>query len=316
LSSIEIEKVKIILKEISNPISIKVLKDSSPFSEKLIDYMKSISDLNENINIEISVTGAEPSISVTPNLRYHALPDETELEPFLKTLVRISKQNSELPDDIKERIKEIQHAELMVFIMPVCPHCAKIVERLNQFAIENSMIGVQVFDVAVFPEMVNEFEIMSAPTVVINGKIKLVNPSEDELIEFIESDKESEYFIRLLKDGQIDELRAYLEKNPEETASLVDLLRKSELSVRLGAIISILKMTEKKPELLGDIKNRLKGLLREDNSNIVQDAAFVLGKIGDEVDIGELEKLFVNENKDVREAAQEAIDEITSRNEE
>ncbi|MFO7967756.1 MAG: thioredoxin family protein [Archaeoglobaceae archaeon] len=248
---------------------------------------------------------------------YHALPTEMELEPFLNTLSRLSGGSSELEIDTAQKIMQVEdEVEIIVFVMPVCPHCAKVVERVNQFAIENTNIHVYVVDVAQFQEIGSDYKVMSAPTVIINQNIKLINPETEELLEWIEKrDDELEYFGKLLKDGEIDELKEIIEEDLGKTEMLVELLKKSEINVRIGAVILITRLLNDHPQKLEDVKTRVKELLEEDSSNIVQDAALVLGRIGDKSDVEELKKLFSSEDKEIKDAAEEAIEEINSKEE-
>lgn len=320
LSQTEKGKAKEILNKIKNPVSIsvtKVTKNSDDFSASLEGFAYDIGRLNDKINIDTLETLSRPGIKIGSNVVYHAIPTEMELEPFLSTLTRFSEGDSELESDTAEKIKQIgDQVEVIVFVMPVCPHCAKVVEMVNQFAIENSNIYVYVVDVAQFQEMGSDYKVMSAPTVVINHNIKLVSPSTEELLEWIEKrDDELEYFGKLLKDGEIDKLKEIIEEDLDRTEMLVELLRKQEINIRIGAVILITRLMEDHPQKLEDVKTRVKGLLEEDNSNIVQDAALVLGRIGDNSDIEELKKLFSSEDEEIKDAAEEAIEEITSREE-
>jgi len=320
LSESEVIKAEKMLESMKSPVIVKIFENSDEFSAELKEFMSNLSNLSNKIKVERMKSNEEvshPAIALTENIVYHAIPSEMEFEPFLRTLIRISNADSELPEKIREKLKNVGDVEVVVFVMPVCPHCAKVVERVNQFAIENPSINAKIVDVSHFPDLGSRYDIMSAPTVVINEKIKLVSPSEDELIKWIEQrEDELEYFSKLLKDGQIDDVKKVIEKDSGKAIILVELLRKPEINVRLGAVLLILRLIKEKPEIIESVKSRLKDLLSEENSNILQDAAMVLGKIGDKSDIEALKMLISSDDADVKEAAEEAIEEINSRNSE
>lgn len=318
LSQSEEEKARETLNKIKNPVDIDITKNSDDFSNNLEEFARNIESLNDKINTNtISESSSRPGIKIGSNIIYRALPTEMELEPFLNTLARFSESGSELESDTAEKIKQVgEQVEVIVFVMPVCPHCAKVVERVNQFAIENSNINVYVVDVAQFQEMGSDYKVMSAPTVVINQDIKLISPSTEELLEWIEKrDDELEYFGKLLKDGEIDELKEIIEEDLDKTEMLVELLKKGEINIRIGAVILITRLLNDYPEKLEDIKMRVKELLKDDSSNVVQDAALVMGRIGDKTDVEELKELFSSEDKEIKDAAEEAIEEINSKDE-
>ncbi len=317
LSQSEEDKAREVLNSLKGPVDIQITKDSDDFSTQLEQFAHSIESLNDNINIKTAPVGSSSraGIKIGSNITYNALPTEMELEPFLNTLTRFSEGNSGLDSDTAQKIEEVEdEVEILVFVMPVCPHCAKVVERVNQFAIENSNINVYVVDVAQFQEMGSDYKVMSAPTVIINQDIKLVSPEMEELLEWIEKrDDELEYFGKLLKDGEIDELKEMIEEDLDKTEMLVELLKKGEINIRIGAVILITRLLNDYPQKLEDVKVRVKELLEEDSSNIVQDAALVLGRIGDKSDVEVLKKLFSSEDTEIKDAAEEAIEEINSK---
>jgi thioredoxin-like negative regulator of GroEL len=316
LSKSEIEKVRKILGEMKDEVKISVLKDSSDFSNDLENFSRLISSMSGKICFELKSTDGSimPGI-IIGNIFYHALPTGMELESFLRTIVRIANEQSDLDRETAEQVRQIEgQVEVIVFVIPICLHCAGVVEKINQFAIENSGIKAHVIDISHFPDLENEYGIMSAPTVIINKKVKLVNPSERELFEWINrKEDEAEYFAKLLKDGRIDELENIIEKNLEKLEILVELLKKPEIAVRLGVMILLVKIFHKNPEKMRNVKPKLGKLLEHEDTNIVQDAIMTLGKIGDKSDIEQLEKLLNSNNKDVKEAAEEALEEIRSR---
>ncbi|MFP3946879.1 MAG: thioredoxin family protein [Archaeoglobaceae archaeon] len=317
LSQSEEEKAREILNKIKNPVDVTIIKNSHDFTASLEGFAKKIRALNNKININTTSLGSSsrPGIRIGDNIVYHALPTEMELEPFLNTLTRLSEGDAELDDEIAHKIEHIEdRVEIIVFVMPVCPHCAKVVERVNQFAIQNNNIQVYVIDVAQFQEMGSDYKVTSAPTVVINQKIKLLSPSTEELLEWIEKrDDELEYFGKLLQEGEMDGLKETIAEDLDKTKMLVDLLKKEEINIRIGAVILITSLMEDHPEKLEAVKTRVKELLTENNTNIVQDAALVLGRIGDRSDIEELKALISSDDEEIRDAAEEAIEEINSK---
>ncbi len=317
LSQSEEDKAREILNKIKGSVDIQITKNSDEFSVQLEEFARGIESLNDKITINTASveSSSRPGIKIGSNIMYNALPTEMEMEPFLNTLIRFSEGDSGLESDTAQIIKQVEdEVEIIVFVMPVCPHCAKVVERVNQFAIENSNIHVYVVDVAQFQEMGSDYNVMSAPTVIINQDIKLLSPSMEELLEWIEKrNDELEYFGKLLKDGEIDELKEIIEEDLDKTEMLVELLKKGEINIRIGAVILITRLLNDYPQKMEDVKTRVKELLEEDSSNIVQDAALVLGRIGDKSDVEELKKLFSSEDTEIKHAAEEAIEEINSK---
>ena len=239
-----------------------------------------------------------------------------EYEPFLRTIARLAQSDSGLKEENLKKLAGCK-AEVTVFIAPFCPHCAKVVETANKMAIANPEVKVRIVDVSLLPELGERFGITSAPTVVINGEIKLVGElSENELVEWIRkanSEYKLDYFVTLLRDGRVDEIMEIIRKKPEDAKILAEVLGEEEVFIRVGAMILLKRISKNEPRAIKFAKEKIKELLLSDDSTKAQDAAFILGEIGKKEDIPLLQRLLESKDSEVREAAEEAISEIEER---
>ena len=154
---------------------------------------------------------------------------------------------------------------------------------------------------------------MATPTVVI-GRIKLVGRVKgDEVLEWIRRgfDKK-EYFAKLLREGSAEDVVREVKKDGDVDI-LVDLLTYRDFMVRLGAMVALEEIARENIDLIRNVKNRIRSLLRHEDKRIRQDVAMLLGSIGDEEDKEFLEEL-LKEEGEIRESAIEAIKEIDKRN--
>lgn len=308
------------LADLEDYVTLIVVKDSSDLSKEFEELAKSISNLNDKIDVvfEQRELPAYPGIILKKgeqeNIVYHALPVKLEFEPFIKTIVKLSRGETNLSEENLTRIKE---SEVITFVAQFCPHCAKVVEKVNAVAIANPKIKSYIVDVTLFPEFAQQYEVMSAPTVLINKKIKLIGDiPENELVDWLiksSTDYRLDYFVKLLNDGRIDEVETILTENPEDIEVLGEVLKRSEIMARVGAMVLLERLFKKKPESIESVKQKIREMLQDSDPNVKQDAALILGKIGDTSDIPFLEKLLESENEEEREAAKEAIEEIESR---
>ncbi len=322
LSELEIKKAREMLEDIEDHVTLIVVRDSSDLSKDFEEFVEIISNLSEKIDVAFEKREllAYPGIVLKKgdqeNIVYHTLPVKLEFEPFIKTIVRLSKGETNLSKENLTRINKIE-GEIITFVAQFCPHCAKVVEKVNGIAIANPSIKSYIIDVSLFPEFAQKYEVMSAPTVLINKKIKLVGDiPENELVEWLiksNTDYRLDYFVKLLNDGRIDEVEAILVENPEDIEVLGEVLKRSEIMAKVGAMVLLERLFKKKPESVERVKLKIRELLYDSNSNVKQDAALILGKIGDSSDIPFLEKLLESENEEVKDAAKEAIEEIESR---
>ncbi|AEA47664.1 thioredoxin family protein [Archaeoglobus veneficus] len=315
MSGLDLGKVKKVLE------NVKGLENVVVYLVNPTPEMEEFAKLEEfGVKVEVQEDGGEPAIILQRDgisITYNAAPLQMEFEPFLRTLSRLAEMNSGLSD---ENVKKLEgcKAEVIVFVAPFCPHCAKVVEIANKMAIANPDIKVRIVDVSVLPDLGGKYGVTSAPTVIINGEIKLVGElSENELVEWVakaNKDYKLDYIVTLLREGRIDEVREMVERNPEDLDVLGDVLKQPEIMARVGAMVLLERLFREDPEKVRAVKEKIMKLLQSEDSTVLQDAAFILGKIGEKKDISALESLLKSEDSDVREAAKEAIEEIEGRN--
>jgi len=266
--------------------------------KKLEDFLK---NLNIKYRIERNKLQIRPALILKKNsceIVYHAIPIGNELEPFLKTLKILS--DSEC---------RAVNGEIMVFITPTCPICSNIVEIVNKVAINKGFKSI-IIDAIMFPDLAQKFEITAVPTIIINGKMKIVGYiSEDDLINLISKSNYKNYIIKLLKEGRIEDVKD-LAKSAEVAKILVELLAFPDFMVRLGGMVILEQLH---PNLIRHVKEEIRKLLKHKDDRIREDVAMLLGEIGDEEDISYLKELMNDENKNVVEAAIEAIEKIKLR---
>ncbi len=228
---------------------------------------------------------------------------DVKLDSFLKTLkiLREAKQNGNLS------------AEIKVFVSPFCPHCAKVIENVNSLAVENPNVKVEIIDVSVYPELAEKYGITSAPTTIINDSVRLIGYiSKEEVVKWIEkAEDKKEYFVKLIKDGRLDELLDSI-KDENNLGVVVDLLAYNDFMVRLGAMVVLEEVFKSNPSIVKAVKDKIRKLLKHDDKRIVQDVAMLLGEIGDEEDIEFLKDL-VKAGGEVKLSAEEAMEEIAKR---
>ncbi len=311
LTQAEIEKIGRICKDLRDEVEIVVVPNEN--WKDFEDFARILSEACDKISYRVEDREGlyKPAMILKKgdreNIIYNAIPLKEELEPFLKTLITLSNGVQ-----MKE-VKDLE-GEIKVFVMPICPHCAKVVETVNSFAVANPKIKSNVIDVSRFPDLMQKFGITSAPTTIINGEIKLTGYiSKDELLEWLRrasGDYKKEYFVTLLNERRLDEIKEIIAKNPEDIRVLAELLAHEEFLVRFGAMVVIEQIAKENPKVIKIAKDVIRKLLKHEDFRIREDIAMLLGSIGDESDIEFLEELAKDESEEVKDSALEAIEEI------
>ena len=105
-----------------------------------------------------------PSIEINKRLIYHAIPEGSELAPFLEALTHVSDGPPPVHPDIEARLKNLKApCFLKLFIAPECPYCPQMVMDLAPLTLINELVKLTIIDGTLFPEMAEPLDIKSAP---------------------------------------------------------------------------------------------------------------------------------------------------------
>jgi glutaredoxin-like protein len=123
----------------------------------------------------------------TYGIRFYGLPFGYEFNPLTESIVNVSKDSSNISERSKIRLRSIPRSvHIEVFVTPTCPYYGMIAELAYQFAIENTMIRLNLVEITEFPELAQKYNFVSVPKVVINRKSEFIGAvPEDVFVEFI-----------------------------------------------------------------------------------------------------------------------------------
>ena len=106
------------------------------------------------------------------NMLYFGIPAGYEFASLLADIIDASKGYTDLPEQIKTRLKEVKKpVDIKVFVTPTCPWCPKAVRTAHQFSMENSMIRSSMIEATEFSELSGKHNVMAVPKIVINDSI-------------------------------------------------------------------------------------------------------------------------------------------------
>lgn len=182
------KEVKEILSEMNDTVTINVFKDDEceyceetiELNEELLELTNKIDLRTHDINSEIAkelgandYNGAPVTI-LTNNggkgIRFFGIPSGQEFQSYLQGLLMLSKNETDLDQEVKDDLKEIdQEVNIKVFVTPTCPYCPRAVITAHKFAIENENIESDMIEAQEFTEVSQEYGVSSVPQINING---------------------------------------------------------------------------------------------------------------------------------------------------
>lgn len=210
-------------------------------------------------------------------------------------------------------------ARIVVLTSPACPHCARVVQQVEDLQRRCPAVEASVLDVLAeeAQSLRAAHGVQSVPTVVLDGDIALQGQvTARRLAEVLASrgtpDYDTHKMRALLDARRIDDAAEFLRKSGR-ACCVLPILATAELSDRMGATLVIQMAQEAAPGCLSDLVPGLIALLSSDNPSLRGDVADLLGTLGDKRAIPALEALSTDPNEDVAAAATDALEAIHDR---
>ena len=178
--------------KIEQPIVLEVALDEREISKELFAYVEELSGMTDKITYQ-KVNGEDaPFVRITtPNFRsftFHGVPGGTEFTNFVLAIYHISTGKIELSDDEKSTLLAVlgEH-QLKLFITLSCGICPEMVSRLEQIALLNPNISVDIYDLFHFMDYRDQHNIMSVPCLIADGTVAFGRMEITEIVEHLQS---------------------------------------------------------------------------------------------------------------------------------
>ncbi|PIE43474.1 MAG: alkyl hydroperoxide reductase subunit F [Gammaproteobacteria bacterium] len=145
---------------------VKFLTEIANVSENLRFEQRNVSSsLRSPISFLIEADGEDTGI------RFSGIPSGHEFNSLVLAFLQASGAEIKLDDVLKNRLANISgDLKFEVFVSLSCHNCPDIVQALNQFALVNAGIEVEMIDGGLFQDRVNERDIQGVPCVYLNGE--------------------------------------------------------------------------------------------------------------------------------------------------
>ncbi|MFB6184086.1 MAG: thioredoxin family protein [Haloarculaceae archaeon] len=198
------EQIAEILADLSRPVTVHVFTDDCRTCDDAVELNRELAALAEEIDVEFHDLDGEVAAEYgadryetgpvqvieadgVSGVKYFGLPGGQEINSYLSDLVEVSAGESELPEDVKSAVREIdERVELKVFVTPTCPHCPGAVQTAHRFAIENDAISAEMIEAQEFMDVSQEYGVRGVPQINVNdrdGQFKGNQPPQQFLQE-------------------------------------------------------------------------------------------------------------------------------------
>lgn len=204
--------------------------------------------------------------------------------------------------------------EITLAIAPGCPHCPNLMQLLGEMVKQGELASMQVINIASANEFAEQHGIRSVPWMQIGPFILTGVHNKSEIRQWLErAGTETgirDYINEQLTSGELATVTSMVQTSPDALRQFLPLMTddKTNINVRLG-IGAILEDLAGNTILLR-LQDGLIDLLKHKQARVRGDAAHFLSLLQNPDVIPELKTLSNDTDPEVREIAQESVEEL------
>lgn len=179
-------------------ILVRVYLDDSSFSREVDGFISEMEPLCQKVHYE-RVKDSDggyrlPAIAICDasgndmGAVFHAVPGGHEFNSFIIALYNAAGPGQPLDASLKERISQIDRpVHMKIAVSLSCTMCPELVMAAQKVALNNTNITAEVFDLAHYEDLKEQYQIMSVPCMIVNDdKVFFGKKGIPELVDILE----------------------------------------------------------------------------------------------------------------------------------
>jgi len=172
-------QLKTYLERVTRPIQITAHADDGAKSQEMLELLETLVSLSSQITLDVRRDGAErtPSFALTTpgqdiHLAFAGLPMGHEFTSLVLALLQVGGHPSKATAEVIEQVQGLEgEYRFETYFSLSCQNCPDVVQALNLAPVLNPRIQHVAIDGGLFPAEVEARQIMSVPTVYLNGEV-------------------------------------------------------------------------------------------------------------------------------------------------
>src|SRR5690554_6801566 len=170
-------QLKAYLEKVTQPFEIVASLDDGAKSQEMLSLLQDIAGLSDKITLRTDGNDArKPSFSLNRingniSLTFAGLPMGHEFTSLVLALLQVGGHPSKESQDVIEQVQQLDgEFEFETYFSLSCQNCPDVVQALNLMSVLNPNIRHTSIDGALFQDEVEKREVMSVPSVYLNGE--------------------------------------------------------------------------------------------------------------------------------------------------
>ncbi|PNF52238.1 alkyl hydroperoxide reductase subunit F [Stutzerimonas frequens] len=171
-------QLKAYLEKVTQPFEIVASLDDGEKSRELLSLLQDIASLSDKITLKTDGDDArKPSFSLNRiggniSLRFAGIPMGHEFTSLVLALLQVGGHPSKTAPEVIEQIKALDgDYRFETYFSLSCQNCPDVVQALNLMAVLNPNVKHVAIDGALFQDEVEARQIMSVPSIYLNGEL-------------------------------------------------------------------------------------------------------------------------------------------------
>ncbi|WP_448133061.1 alkyl hydroperoxide reductase subunit F [Stenotrophomonas rhizophila] len=172
-------QLKTYLERVTRPIQITAHVDDGAKSQEMLELLNTLVALSDKITLDVRRDSSErtPSFALTTpgqdiHLAFAGLPMGHEFTSLVLALLQVGGHPSKATAELIEQVQGLEgELKFETYFSLSCQNCPDVVQALNLAAVLNPRIQHVAIDGGLFPAEVEARQIMSVPTVYLNGEM-------------------------------------------------------------------------------------------------------------------------------------------------
>ena len=163
-----------------HPVLLRAWLDERPLSGEIVGFLRELEGITDKIRWEEENSSNRedrilPSIELcyedgrSSGIQFHGVPGGHEFNSFIIALYNVAGPGQAIEQEAETKLKEItQKINIKILVSLSCAMCPETVMSAQKAAAVSEKIEAEMFDLAHFPQLKEQYNVMSVPCMILN----------------------------------------------------------------------------------------------------------------------------------------------------
>lgn len=213
----------------------------------------------------------------------------------------------------------VKPPKVLMLIGTRCAYCLPMMQALVEIMKSGHIAELNIINIENDSQVATQFGVRSVPWVKLGSFELTGSRSKQELLQWLQRassfDGITMYIEETLSEGNVQSINKLIQQQPESLRNVIALMADAEakINVRLGVGVVIEEIAE--TQIFKSIIPDLIAYLSNDDARVRGDACHYLSLTKDPTYVSDIKALLLDESMEVREIAQDSLDDLLTTSE-